>query len=189
VTETKETDVTVHSLADATQRIGQIVSLISEIAAQTNLLALNATIEAARAGDAGRGFAVVATEVKSLATQTAKATDDISKQIADIQRVATEAAQSMRRIGGTIGEVNDVAGSIAAAVEQQGAAAQEITRNTQEAAHRTVEVSENIGGVTAGADATGVAAADVRASSETLARQTEKLRLQVDDFLAKIRAA
>jgi methyl-accepting chemotaxis protein len=95
----------------------------------------------------------------------------------------------MRRIGGTIGEVNDVAGSIAAAVEQQGAAAQEITRNTQEAAHRTVEVSENIGGVTAGADATGVAAADVRASSETLARQTEKLRLQVDDFLAKIRAA
>jgi methyl-accepting chemotaxis protein len=189
VTETKETDVTVHSLADATQRIGQIVSLISEIAAQTNLLALNATIEAARAGDAGRGFAVVATEVKSLATQTAKATDDISKQIADIQRVATEAAQSMRRIGGTIGEVNEVAGSIAAAVEQQGAAAQEITRNTQEAAHRTVEVSENIGGVTAGADATGVAAADVRTSSETLARQTEKLRLQVDDFLTKIRAA
>jgi methyl-accepting chemotaxis protein len=189
VTETRQTDATVHSLAEATQRIGQIVSLISEIAAQTNLLALNATIEAARAGDAGRGFAVVATEVKSLATQTAKATDDISNQIADIQRVAAEAAQAMRRIGGTIGEVNEVAGSIAAAVEQQGAAAQEITRNTQEAAHRTVEVSDNITGVTTGADATGVAAADVRASSESLARQTDKLRRQVDDFLAKIRAA
>ncbi len=189
VTETKATDATVHGLADATQRIGQIVGLISEIAAQTNLLALNATIEAARAGDAGRGFAVVATEVKSLATQTAKATDDITAQIADIQRVAAEAAQAMRRIGGTIGEVNQVAGSIAAAVEQQGAAAQEITRNTQEAAHRTVEVSENVTGVTAGADATGIAAADVHASSETLARQTERLRLQVDDFLAKIRAA
>jgi methyl-accepting chemotaxis protein len=189
VTETKATDGTVHSLAEATQRIGQIVGLISEIAAQTNLLALNATIEAARAGDAGRGFAVVATEVKSLATQTAKATDDISTQIADIQRVASEAAQAMRRIGGTISEVNDVAGSIAAAVEQQGSAAQEITRNTQEAAQRTLEVSENVTGVTAGADATGHAAADVRASSEILARQTDRLRLQVDDFLGKIRAA
>ena len=189
VRETERTDAAVHSLTEATQRVGQIVGLISEIAAQTNLLALNATIEAARAGEAGRGFAVVATEVKSLATQTAKATDEISKQIADIQRVATDAADAMHRIGGTIGDVSAVAGSIAAAVEQQGAAAQEISRNTQEAAHRTVEVSENITGVTAGADATGVAAEDVHASSETLARQAETLRLQVDDFLGKIRAA
>ena len=189
VTETQQTDTTVKGLTEATQRIGQIVSLISEIADQTNLLALNATIEAARAGDSGKGFAVVAAEVKSLANQTAKATDDISNQIAAIQGVAASAAEAMRRIGGTIGEVNSVAGSIAAAVEEQGAATQEISRNTQEAARCTVEVSANITGVTAGADATGAAAADVRSSSEALNQQAEKLRIEVDDFLAKIRAA
>jgi methyl-accepting chemotaxis protein len=189
VTETQQTDTTVKGLTEATQRIGQIVSLISEIADQTNLLALNATIEAARAGDSGKGFAVVAAEVKSLANQTAKATDDISNQIAAIQGVAASAAEAMRRIGGTIDEVNSVAGSIAAAVEQQGAATQEISRNTQEAARCTVEVSASITGVTAGADATGAAAENVRTSSEALNQQAEKLRLEVDDFLAKIRAA
>jgi len=189
VAETQETDVTVQGLADAAQRIGQVVNLINEIAEQTNLLALNATIEAARAGAAGKGFAVVAAEVKSLATQTAKATGDISGQVAAIQDVADKAAQAMRRIGGTIGEVNSVATSIASAVEEQGAATQEITRNTQEAARRTGEVDSNITGLTAGADATGVAAANVRTSAEALGREADKLRHEVNDFLAKIRAA
>ena len=189
VSETQETDSAVQGLAEAAQRIGKIVSLINEIADQTNLLALNATIEAARAGAAGKGFAVVASEVKSLATQTGKATGDISAQISAIQEVADKAAQAMRRIGGTIGEVNSVATSIASAVEEQGAATQEITRNTQEAARRTGEVADNITGVTAGANATGTAAADVRTSAEALSRQADKLRHEVDDFLGKIRAA
>jgi methyl-accepting chemotaxis protein len=189
VSEAQETDATVQGLAEAAQRIGKIVSLINEIAEQTNLLALNATIEAARAGMAGKGFAVVASEVKSLATQTGKATGEISSQISAIQEVADKAAQAMRRIGGTIGEVNAVATSIASAVEQQGAATQEITRNTQEAARRTGEVASNITGVTAGADATGTAAADVRTSAEALGRQADQLRHEVDDFLEKIRAA
>jgi methyl-accepting chemotaxis protein len=189
VAEAQETDATVQGLAEAAQRIGKIVSLINEIAEQTNLLALNATIEAARAGAAGKGFAVVAAEVKSLATQTGKATGEISSQISAIQEVADKAAQAMRRIGGTIGEVNSVATSIASAVEEQGAATQEITRNTQEAARRTGEVASNITGVTAGADATGTAAADVRTSAEALGRQADKLRHQVNDFLGKIRAA
>ncbi|HUI97214.1 MAG TPA: HAMP domain-containing methyl-accepting chemotaxis protein [Xanthobacteraceae bacterium] len=189
VAETQETDATVQGLTDAAQHIGQIVGLINEIAEQTNLLALNATIEAARAGEAGKGFAVVAAEVKSLANQTAKATGEISGQVGAIQEVAEKAVQAMRRIGGTIGEVNSVATSIASAVEEQGAATQEITRNTQEAARRTGDVASSITGVTAGADATGLAAADVRTSSDALSRQADKLRHEVDDFLAKIRAA
>jgi len=189
VDETKETDGTVQGLAEAAGRIGDVVKLINDIAGQTNLLALNATIEAARAGEAGKGFAVVASEVKSLATQTAKATEDISAQIASIQTVTKDAVDAIKRIGGTIGEVSTVATSIASAVEEQGAATQEITRNTQQAASRTKDVSAHIAGVTEGAQATGQAAHGVKSAAEALGIQAERLRGQVNDFLAKIRAA
>ncbi|NVO15462.1 MAG: methyl-accepting chemotaxis protein [Rhodoplanes sp.] len=189
VAETQETDATVQGLTDAAHKIGEIVNLITAIASQTNLLALNATIEAARAGEAGKGFAVVASEVKTLAGQTAKATEDISGQVGAIQTVADQALAAMRRIGSTITEVSAVASSIAAAVEEQGAATAEITRNTQEAARRTRDVSENIGGVRAGADATGAAADGVKSSAEILNLQADKLRSEVDTFLHNIRAA
>jgi methyl-accepting chemotaxis protein len=189
VEETQRTDGTVQGLAEAAAKIGEVVSLISDIAGQTNLLALNATIEAARAGEAGKGFAVVASEVKSLATQTAKATEEISAQIAAVQNVTQEAVEAIQRIGGTISEVSSVATSIAGAVEEQGAATQEITRNTQEAARRTKDVAHNITGVTEGANATGAAAQEVRSAAETLGDQAEALRAEVGDFLAKIRAA
>jgi methyl-accepting chemotaxis protein len=189
VDETKQTDGTVQGLAEAATRIGEVVKMINDIAGQTNLLALNATIEAARAGEAGKGFAVVASEVKSLANQTAKATEDISAQINAIQNVTKDAVDAIKRIGGTIGEVSSVATSIASAVEEQGAATQEITRNTQQAAQRTKDVSGHIEGVTAGANATGSAAQGVKTAAEELSRQGEKLRAEVNDFLAKIRAA
>ena len=189
VEETRRTDGTVRGLTETAGRIGEVVKLISSIAGQTNLLALNATIEAARAGEAGKGFAVVASEVKSLANQTARATEEISAQIAAVQKVTNEAVEAIKGIGGTIGEVSEVATGIAAAVEQQGAATQEITRNTQEAARRTREVSDTVAGVTSGADATGAAAQGVRAAAEDLGAQAGKLRRQVQDFLGKIRAA
>ena len=171
VNQARDTDGTVQGLAQSAGRIGEVVGLINTIAAQTNLLALNATIEAARAGEAGRGFAVVASEVKSLASQTAKATEEISEQIADIQKVAGEAIDAIKNIGGIIGEVNEVATAIAAAVQQQGAATQEITRSTQFAAKGTKNVSENINGVKADADAAATAADDVRRASQTLREQ------------------
>ncbi len=189
VEETRQTDGTVQGLAETAGRIGAVVKLINDIAGQTNLLALNATIEAARAGEAGKGFAVVASEVKSLANQTAKATEDISAQVAAVQAVTKEAVDAIKRIGGTIGEVSSVATSIASAVEEQGAATQEITRNTQAAAKRTKEVNEHIAGVSEGANATGSAAQGVRSSAEALGDQANKLRAQVNDFLAKIRTA
>jgi methyl-accepting chemotaxis protein len=189
VTRARETDGTVQGLAQTAAGIGEVIGLINSIAAQTNLLALNATIEAARAGEAGRGFAVVASEVKSLASQTAKATDEISEQIADIQKVAGEAIEAIKGIGGIIGEVNEVATAIAAAVEEQGAATQEISRNTQYAAQGTRNVSENIAGVKADADAAATAAENVRHASETLETQSLQLSTQVTEFLAKIRAA
>jgi methyl-accepting chemotaxis protein len=189
VNQARDTDGTVQGLAVTANKIGEVVGLINDIASQTNLLALNATIEAARAGEAGRGFAVVASEVKSLASQTAKATDDISEQIADIQKVAGEAIDAIKGIGAIIAEVNEVATAIAAAVEQQGAATQEITRSTQQAARGTKNVSDNIVGVSAGADAAGAAAQNVKSASETLGAQTQQLRGQVDEFLGKIRAA
>jgi methyl-accepting chemotaxis protein len=189
VNEARQTDRTVQGLAKSAGRIGEVVSLINTIATQTNLLALNATIEAARAGDAGRGFAVVASEVKSLASQTAKATEEISEQIADIQKVAGEAIDAIKTIGGIIGEVNEVAIAIAAAVEEQGSATQEIARSTQFAAHDTKNVSDNITGVKADADAAAAAAEDVKRASETLETQSQQLGSQVTQFLGKIRAA
>jgi methyl-accepting chemotaxis protein len=189
VGQARETDSTVQGLAKSAGRIGEVVGLINTIAAQTNLLALNATIEAARAGEAGRGFAVVASEVKSLASQTAKATDEISEQISDIQKVAGEAIDAIKRIGGIIGEVNEVATAIAAAVQEQGAATQEITRSTQYAAQGTKNVSDNIVGVKADADAAAAAADDVKSASEMLETQSQQLGHQVTDFLGKIRAA
>jgi methyl-accepting chemotaxis protein len=189
VDETKQTDGTVRGLAESAERIGEVVKLINDIAGQTNLLALNATIEAARAGEAGKGFAVVASEVKSLANQTAKATEEISAQIAAVQKVSKDAMDAIKGIGSTIGEVSDVATSITSAVEEQGAATQEITRSTQGAARRTKDASDSIAGVTAGANATGAAAHNVKSAAEALGVRTEQLRGQVDDFLAKIRAA
>ena len=189
VNEARQTDGTVQGLAKSAGRIGEVVGLINTIAAQTNLLALNATIEAARAGEAGRGFAVVASEVKSLASQTAKATDEISEQITDIQKVAGEAIDAIKRIGGIIGEVNEVATAIAAAVQEQGAATQEITRSTQFAAQGTRNVSENMLGVKTDADASASAADNVKQASETLETQSQNLGQQVTEFLTKIRAA
>jgi len=189
VNQARETDSTVQGLAQSAGRIGEVVGLINTIAAQTNLLALNATIEAARAGEAGRGFAVVASEVKSLASQTAKATEEISEQIADIQKVAGDAINAIQAIGGIIGEVNEVATAIAAAVQEQGAATQEITRSTQYAAQGTKNVSDNITGVKADADTAAGAAENVKQASETLETQSRQLGHQVSDFLGKIRAA
>jgi methyl-accepting chemotaxis protein len=189
VNQARDTDGTVQGLAQSAGRIGEVVGLINTIAAQTNLLALNATIEAARAGEAGRGFAVVASEVKSLASQTAKATEEISEQIADIQKVAGEAIDAIKNIGGIIGEVNEVATAIAAAVQEQGAATQEITRSTQFAAKGTKNVSDNITGVKADADAAAAAADDVKQASKTLETQSQHLGNQVTEFLGKIRAA
>jgi methyl-accepting chemotaxis protein len=189
VAEAGTTDTTMQGLADNASRISVVVDLIQVIASQTNLLALNATIEAARAGEAGRGFAVVASEVKSLASQTAKATDEIRAQIASMQDVTTSAVSAIRNIGQTIGEINDVTTAIAAAVEQQGAATREIARNIQHAAGGTTEVSGNIAGVSAASAEAGAAAADVLNASAALRREAEGLRAEIDAFLTSIRAA
>jgi methyl-accepting chemotaxis protein len=189
VEQANRTNVTVQGLSAAAQKIGDVVKLISDIASQTNLLALNATIEAARAGEAGRGFAVVASEVKSLASQTAKATEDISAQVVAMQDATADAVQAIESIGGTIGSINEIATVIASAVEEQGSATREIARNVQEAAQGTGEVSSNIVGVNAAAGETGTAANQVLASAEQLSGQAATLRADVDRFLANIRAA
>src|SRR5262249_46280009 len=189
VDETKQTDGTVRGLAESAERIGEGVKLINDIAGQTNLLALNATIEAARAGELGKGFAVVASEVKSLANQTAKATEEISGQIAAVQKVSKDAMDAIKGIGSTIGEVSTVATSIASAVEEQGAATQEITRNTQGAARRTRDASPSLAGVSSGADSPRAAAQNVKSAAEQLGVRAEQLRGQVTEFLATIRAA
>ncbi len=183
------TDGVVRALADSAQKIGEVVGLINNIAGQTNLLALNATIEAARAGDAGKGFAVVASEVKSLANQTAKATDDISRQITQIQSATKEAVNSIQGIGQTIAEISQIAAAIAAAVEEQGAATQEIARNVQQAAAGTRDVSSNIVGVSQGANDTGVSATQVLGAAEELSRQAEQLRSEVGHYIAGVKAA
>jgi methyl-accepting chemotaxis protein len=189
VDDARRTDTVVQALADGAQKIGEVVGLISNIAGQTNLLALNATIEAARAGDAGKGFAVVASEVKSLATQTAKATDDIARQVAQIQSATKDAVTSIQGIGARIGEVSEIAAAIAAAMEEQGSATQEIARNVQQAAAGTQEVTTNIIGVTEGANSTGAAASQVLGSAGALSRQAEQLNSEVDHFIEAVKAA
>ncbi|MGE5546199.1 MAG: methyl-accepting chemotaxis protein [Solirubrobacterales bacterium] len=179
----------VTELSNAAQKIGDVVNLINDIASQTNLLALNATIEAARAGDAGKGFAVVANEVKSLANQTARATDEISQQISSVQGATREAVSAIQGITGTIGQIAEIAGSIAAAVEQQSAATQEIARNVQQAASGTQEVSTNIVGVNQASAETGSAAAQVLGAAQELSVQSEHLRADVDSFIASVRQA
>ena len=189
VNEAGETDATMQGLAENASRISTVVDLIQVIASQTNLLALNATIEAARAGEAGRGFAVVASEVKSLANQTAKATEEIRSQIVSMQEVTTSAVGAIRNIGNIIGEINDVTTAIAAAVEEQGAATREIARNIQHAAGGTSEVSSNIIGVSAASSQAGSAAGEVLTASGALRREADVLRAEIDVFLSNIRAA
>jgi methyl-accepting chemotaxis protein len=189
VEEAGATDSTVQGLADNASRISVVVDLIQVIASQTNLLALNATIEAARAGESGRGFAVVASEVKNLASQTAKATDEIRTQIASMQEVTTSAVGAIRKIGQTIGEINDVTTAIAAAVEEQGTATREIARNIQHAAGGTSEVSSNIVGVSTASAEAGSAATQVLDASAALRSEAETLRAEIDAFLNNIRAA
>jgi methyl-accepting chemotaxis protein len=183
------TDATMQGLADNAARISVVVDLIQTIASQTNLLALNATIEAARAGEAGRGFAVVASEVKSLASQTAKATEEIRSQIASMQSVTTSAVGAIQGIGRIIGEINDVTTTIAAAVEEQGAATREIARNIQHAAGGTSEVSSNIVGVSTASAEAGAAANEVLGASDALRREADMLRGEIDAFLNNMRAA
>ncbi|WP_315784733.1 MULTISPECIES: HAMP domain-containing methyl-accepting chemotaxis protein [unclassified Bradyrhizobium] len=189
VEEAGATDSTMQGLADNASRVSVVVDLIQAIASQTNLLALNATIEAARAGEAGRGFAVVAQEVKSLASQTAKATDEIRTQIAGMQQVASSAVSAIRNIGETIAEIDNVTTAIAAAVEQQGTATHEIARNIQQAASGTTEVSNNITGVSSASAQAGTSANEVLSASEALRREADTLRAEVDSFLTNIRAA
>ncbi|MBS0471564.1 MAG: HAMP domain-containing protein [Proteobacteria bacterium] len=179
----------VNGLAGASQKIGEIVALINDIADQTNLLALNATIEAARAGEAGKGFAVVASEVKNLATQTSKATEDIRSQIAGVQSATQDAVRAIDTIGNTIGEISQIVTAIAAAVEEQGAATKEIARNVEETARGTRDVSANIGGVTQAANGTGAAASQVLQVARALSGQSGDLRRQVVEFLTAVKAA
>lgn len=185
----RRTDQIVRDLAESAQRIGQVVELISGIASQTNLLALNATIEAARAGEAGKGFAVVASEVKGLASQTAKATEEITQQINDIQASTAEAVRAIEGISASVGEVSEIATSIAAAVEEQGSATAEIARNVQQAAQSTQDVGRNIGSVSQQAASTGSAAGLVLSSAGELSRQAERLNTQVKTFAEGVRAA
>ena len=189
VQQANETSAIVSGLAIAAQKIGDVVKLINNIAEQTNLLALNATIEAARAGEAGRGFAVVAAEVKSLASQTAKATDEISSHISGMQGATQESVAAIKEIGGTIGKISEIASTIASAVEEQGSATQEIARSVQNVARGTQAASENVMQVNRGATETGSASEEVLNSARTLTSESTRLRQELDRFMANIRAA
>jgi methyl-accepting chemotaxis protein len=185
----RRTGDTARALAEGAQKIGDVVTLIQSIAAQTNLLALNATIEAARAGDAGRGFAVVASEVKSLASQTAKATTEISEQISAIQTASDETVAAIRNVADVIAEIDQIGTAIASAIEQQGSATREIARSVQQAARGTQEVNTNISGVQRAADDTGAAAREVLGAAAQLTTQSRDLAGQFDRFLGEVRAA
>ncbi|MBV8840070.1 MAG: methyl-accepting chemotaxis protein [Alphaproteobacteria bacterium] len=189
VAQAKKTDARINALSQAAGRIGDVVKLITAIAEQTNLLALNATIEAARAGEAGRGFAVVASEVKQLASQTAKATEEIGSQIGAMQSATNESVSAIKEIGGTIGRISEIAATIAAAVEEQGAATSEIARNVGLAAGGTQQVATKITDVNRGAGETGSASSQVLASAQSLSRDNNHLKTEVDQFLAAVRAA
>ena len=189
VGQARSTNDRVSELSKAAARIGDVVELINTIAGQTNLLALNATIEAARAGEAGRGFAVVASEVKALAEQTAKATGEISQQIAGIQGATQESVSAIKEISGTIERLAEISSAIAAAVEEQGAATQEISRNVQQAARGTQQVSSNVTDVQRGAGETGAASSEVLSAAQSLSGDSKRLRLEVGKFLESVRAA
>ncbi|MGE5514556.1 MAG: methyl-accepting chemotaxis protein [Bacteroidota bacterium] len=187
VAEARQTNQLVEGLAQTATRIGEVVSMINDIASQTNLLALNATIEAARAGEAGKGFAVVAGEVKSLATQTSKATEDISNQINAVQAATHQAVDAIRAIVGTISRINEIAGAIAAAVEEQGAATQEIARNVQQAAAGTAMVTSGLSQLSMAASEAGDSAAGMLTATQALVAEARTLRSEVDGFLGGIR--
>jgi methyl-accepting chemotaxis protein/CHASE3 domain sensor protein len=189
VHQAEQTDGRIGKLSRAAQEIGDVVKLITAIAEQTNLLALNATIEAARAGDAGRGFAVVASEVKSLASQTAKATDEISNHISGMQGATQESVAAIKEIGGTIGKISEISSTIASAVEEQGSATQEIARSVQKVAQGTQAAATNVMQVNRGATETGSASEEVLNSARTLSNESTRLREELDRFMANIRAA
>ena len=189
VSQAQKTDESIARLSLAAGRINDVVKLIREVAEQTNLLALNATIEAARAGEAGRGFAVVASEVKALATQTAKGTAEIDAQVADMQTATAESVAAIKEIGSTITLISEVSSAIAAAVEQQGAATQEIARNVQQSAQLSTQVASEVTEVKRGSSETSGAAGEVLTAAQSLARESDHLKSQVETFLATVRAA
>jgi methyl-accepting chemotaxis protein len=189
VEQAQKTDARISQLSQAAARIGDVVDLIKTIAGQTNLLALNATIEAARAGEAGRGFAVVAAEVKTLAEQTAKATGEISQQIADIQSATEDSVVAIKEIGATIGRISEISSTIASAVEEQGAATQEISRNVQRAAEGTSQGAANIADVQRGVSETGAASSQVLSAAQSLSNESNRLKREVGKFMNTVRTA
>ncbi len=189
VSQVEQTNARIADLAQSASRIGEVVKMISAVAEQTNLLALNATIEAARAGEAGRGFAVVASEVKALAAQTAKATEEISEQIGQMQSATNQSVSAIQEIGGTIGRIAEISQAIAAAVEEQGATTQEISRNVQQAAQGATQVAGSITDVNRGATDTGTASSHVHGLARSLLGQSNHLKGEVEKFLSTVRAA